>query len=622
MKLKTRIQLGYGFIAVLVLLVGGSSVYFTGRLRASSEKILKDNYISILAAEGMTDALDVMDKAQAVQLLSSEKAASEKEFVSGQSAFLNHFAKEENNITEVGEKELVQQLRSDFESYVSLCAESRTASDKTAAYFSLQPQYRRVKADCLAVLAMNQAALTSRNDAAKRMADAAEFYTLLIVAVSMAVAVFAAIKNPALLVTPIEELTEKIQAIASKNYSQRLDVKRTDEIGTLAASFNTMAGRLEAYEQSNVSALIAEKKRSEAIVKSMSDAIFVLSADYKIILLNAVAAELFGLSQEDAVGKDVAEVSKYNNLVSNLTKELEAAETATATKPPNYLRIYYRGKEEFFVKDVVKVFDSDAGGEALGFIISLKNVTGFKELDEAKSGFVATVSHELRTPLSAMNMSLRLLQDARIGSLNAEQQRLIEATKQEVKRLMRIVGELLELSRAEVGADIMKLQAVRPENIIDAAITPMLLQADQKKIHLDVKHDDILPAVRADVNKIAWVVINLISNAIRHTPEGGNITLTAKRDGDTVRFDVADTGTGIKPQYLSKIFDKFFQVRQGDAGGHTGVGLGLAISKEIITAHGGKIWVESELGKGSVFSFMLPVATQTVMLDYTAEQAD
>ncbi|MFI5264954.1 MAG: sensor histidine kinase, partial [Candidatus Kapaibacterium sp.] len=174
-----------------------------------------------------------------------------------------------------------------------------------------------------------------------------------------------------------------------------------------------------------------------------------------------------------------------------------------------------------------------------------------------------------------------------------------------IRRLLRIVSDLLELSRAEVGAELMHMLSVAPENIVDAAVTPTMLQADQKEVHLEIDLPQNLPAVKADESKVAWVLINLLSNAIRFTPPNGKVTLRISGSDGKVEFSVADTGVGIEPQNLSRIFDKFFQASTKQAEHHTGVGLGLAISKEIIEAHGGKIWAESEFGKGSTFRFFL-----------------
>ncbi len=207
-----------------------------------------------------------------------------------------------------------------------------------------------------------------------------------------------------------------------------------------------------------------------------------------------------------------------------------------------------------------------------------------------------------------MNMSLRLLQDERIGEMNDEQLRLTGAMKEEVKRLLKLVNELLDLSRIESGGDMLNFREVRAEELIDAAITPMLMQLEQKNIELETAIEESIPPVKADPNKIAWVLINLLNNAVRYSPEGAAIQLKVKRVDNKIVFSVKDHGAGIEPQYISRIFEKFVQVKTKNVESlNRGVGLGLAISKEFVNAHGGEIWVKSEVGKGSEFSFSLPV---------------
>jgi len=299
-----------------------------------------------------------------------------------------------------------------------------------------------------------------------------------------------------------------------------------------------MSNKLEEYEKTNIEKYIAEKKRAEAIVKSMRDGILVTDETDKVVIVNGVSEELFGISENNIIGKSIYEISNYNNLMKTVSQDLSGNEVIpnSSGKNKNYFRIFYKDKEEFFLKEIIKVYDENKINN-LGAIILLKNVTGFKELDEIKSGFVATVSHELRTPLTAMSMSLRLLKDKRIGILNDEQSKLIDAMKLEVKRLLKIVNELLNLSRIESGNEIMKFQTVSIEDIFHASVTPMLMQFENKRINFKMDVEKNIPLIKADVNKIAWVLINLLSNAVRYTPEGGDISLSSiKRNSEGSGF--------------------------------------------------------------------------------------
>ena len=272
----------------------------------------------------------------------------------------------------------------------------------------------------------------------------------------------------------------------------------------------------------------------------------------------------------------------------------------------NYLRIINKDKEEFYLRDYTDVLD--ANGNRIGVIIVLKNVTGFKELDEIKSGFVATVSHELKTPLAAINMSLRLLNDSRIGELNAEQKKLTEEMKNEIRRLLKMVNELLNLSKIESDEEAYNYQFISVDELIDASVTPMLMQFEQNKVEFNFKIEKNLPKLKIDVNKIAWVIINLLNNAVRYTKTEGKITLSVSRENEFIKFSLKDNGIGIKPEHIGRIFQKFVQLNKSNMENqYKGVGLGLAIAKEFIEAHKGTIKVISEYNKGSEFIFYLPV---------------
>lgn len=607
-KLKTLFLLGYLLLGIIAVMLGAAGVYFIEKLSNTPDKILNDNYGSILAAQNMIDELDNMDNAVITFVAGrKEKVLADSLFRAAKSRYFENLSKCERNITEPGEEELLVLLKKRSLEYTA-SFENNLAGLNTIDHYDelIAPEYAALKKDCYMLLNLNHKGMLSRRDETVKISESAEIYMLVISAISLIILVIAVIKVPALVAGPLEQFAAKVEAISDKKYSARMEVNSTNELGKLALSFNRMAEKLEEYERTNIELLIAEKKRAEAIVKSMIDGIIVLDENMNVILVNNTGAELTGMSEKDILGRDARSISESNGLIRNLTGELMNPEPGKNRL--NYLRIVFREKEEFFLKEIVKVNDDSLPGKMLGYIIILKNVTGFKELDELKSGFVATVSHELRTPLSAMNMSLRLLQDERIGEMNDEQLRLTSAMKEEVKRLLKLVNELLDLSRIESGGDMLSFRQVRTEELVDAAITPMLMQLEQKNIELETIVEENIPAVKADANKIAWVLINLLNNAVRYSPENSKILLSVKKDTGRIIFTVKDYGSGIEPQYLSRIFEKFVQVKSKNVESlNRGVGLGLAISKEFVNAHGGEIWVKSEVGKGSEFSFSLPV---------------
>ena len=292
------------------------------------------------------------------------------------------------------------------------------------------------------------------------------------------------------------------------------------------------------------------------------------------------------------MGKYSADVAVHNDLMRTLLQDGVKKE----------LKIYADNKESYFNKDVLNVMNSE---EVIGQVIVLKNITPFHELNEAKTNFIATVSHELKTPISSIKMSAQLLSDNRVGNLNEEQNELIKSITDDSERLLKITSELLNMSQVETGNIQLKLQPVAASAIVQQAVEAVLFKAQQKQVTIKINADDNLPMVNADQEKTAWVLINFLTNAIKFSPEHAAVEINTTRKNNLVEFTVRDTGKGIEEKYLPKIFDRYFKV---PGSSKTGTGLGLAISKEFIEAQGGSIRVQSEIGTGSSFSFLLNIA--------------
>jgi signal transduction histidine kinase len=239
-----------------------------------------------------------------------------------------------------------------------------------------------------------------------------------------------------------------------------------------------------------------------------------------------------------------------------------------------------------------------------------------RKIDAMKSEFVSVASHELRTPLAAIKNAVQLMLSGKTGEINENQERFLSMADRNINRLTNILNNLLNLSRIESGKTELKFENITLKKIIDLTASSLRPQADVKSIQIKVEVPDQLPAVYGDPEKIEQILINLIGNAIKFTPDGGKIIITAKYlpkekeggYGDKVAVSVKDTGIGIPPEHLEPIFEKFHQVESSLKRSVTGTGLGLAITKGLVEAHQGRIWAESEMGKGSAFTFTLPLA--------------
>lgn len=558
--IKSKLAVGLTFLFIAILTLGIVSILFINRLSSDSEAILKDNYNSLIYANSMLKALDDMPK--------NPSAITD---------FENNLIKQEKNITETGEDIATRDLRNDFEQVKKHPADTAYYSD--------------VRKQIYLITDLNQSALKRKDVQAENTSKQATTWVAIIASILVLTAFSFIINFPGYIANPIKTLTEGIKEIANKNYSQRVYFSSGDEFGELANAFNQMASRLDDYENSNLSKLIFAKKRIETIIGQMNDAIVGLDASKNILFINSIAESLLGLKSEDIVGKYAPDVALTNDLLRNLLVK---------DSKEYLIKIVIDGKENFFNKEYKNVMNND---EAIGEVVVLKNITYFKELDLSKTNFIATISHELKTPISSIKMSLKLLNDERIGKVNKEQSQLVENINEDADRLLKITGELLDLTQIESGKIELHKQNVLPKEIIEIAVDATQLQAQQKNVTLEIVCDATNPKVEADPEKTSWVLINLISNAIRYSPENEKVTISVKNDNGNVVFAVKDLGKGIDKKYQEALFTRYFRVPGSTQ--ESGTGLGLAISKEFIESQGGQIWMDSSPGTGTVFQFKL-----------------
>jgi PAS domain S-box-containing protein len=499
--------------------------------------------------------------------------------------FETNLKKQLANITETGEDKVTYNLQKSFQ----LLEKNR--SDET-----IKAQIRQ---DIFEIMKLNMNAIKVKSDIAKRTAETANLWIAVVGTLCFLIAFNLLINLPNNIANPIKELTESIKQIANRNYSERVHFQSHNEYGDLARSFNTMAEKLEEYSNSSLHKLTFEKKRLETLINNMHDPIIGLDNQGLILFVNNEALKIIGLKQEEVIGQLATTLALKNDLMKSLIiNELESPKA-------HPMKIYADGKESYFEKENVNITIKPTGEDQLidiGNVIILRNITIFKELDFAKTNFIATVSHELKTPISSIKMSLQLLESTSTGTINEDQKQLIDSIKDDSQRLLKITGELLELSQVETGNIQLNIEKSNPYDIVNYAIEAVKVQAEQKQIELIIKAENDLPEVKADSEKTGWVLINFLTNAINYSSNQSQIVVKLKNQNHQVLFQVIDKGKGIDKRYQSKVFDKYFQI----PGSHkSGTGLGLAISKEFIEAQNGTIEVESELGLGSTFSIGL-----------------
>ena len=573
MKIKTKLSLSVGFLFLLIILLIGVSINYINAISKDTQNILVANYNTIDYARQMLIALD-------------EDLAEPKTI----KRFEENLIKQQSNVTEVGEKELTTQLTNDFNKL-----------KQNVADVSVLRTIRKSLAD---IMLLNMQAIQRKSTIAESTAKNATTIIAITGTFCFLLAFILLLNLPGSIANPIKELTESIKEIAARNYSKRVNFESHNEFGDLAKSFNTMAEKLEEYNSSILAKLLMEKKRIEILINKMHNPVIGLDENKKVLFINNEALKITGLKQEETIGKSAKEIIKTNDLMKNLIADLDPsnAQPSAANTP---LKIYADNKESFFEKEIIKIEitpTAETDAKYIGDVILLQNITAYKELDFAKTNFIATVSHELKTPIASMLMSLQLLENEKIGGINAEQKNLLLNIKDDTSRLLKITGELLNMTQVETGNIQLSILPADPKEILHYAINANKTKADQKQIKFEIDCSDGIPKVLADNEKTAWVLTNLISNAIRYSYDDSTIILTVKEIGNQVQFSVRDTGQGIAPQYKEKIFDRYFRIPGTKK---EGTGLGLSISKEFIEAQGGQIALESEYGAGSTFSVTL-----------------
>ena len=532
-------------------------------MSADTRNILADNYNSLLYSRRMLDALERID---------SDPSA--------QADFEKNLGLQKKNITEVDENVATSHLVAQYE---------QLAKERN------EENIRRVRLALNQVMSLNMASIYRKSQVAESTSQKALFWIWGIGLSCMVVAFAFLIRFPRSINTPIRMLMDGIMEIANHNYEKRLDLAKYDEFEGVAKSFNRMAERLTEYRKSTLADIIQGKKYIEAIVNSITEPIIGLDRDRKILFANNEALTILNLKRENVIGKSASELSLRNDLLRRLVRELIQP---SEKKEP--LKIYADNKESYFQVQYIpiRVLENGEAEVYVGDVILLKNITEFKELDSAKTTFISTISHELKTPISAIMMSLKLLEDARVGAMNDEQKALAESIKESSNRLLEITSELLKMTQVEAGKLQLNLKITKPIELIEYAIKANQVQADRFNCHIEVEYPEKISKLFVDSEKIAWVLTNLLSNAIHYTPENGRIIIGARQQGHSVEIYVQDFGKGIDPRYHQSIFDRYFRVPGTKV---QGSGLGLAISKDFVEAHGGTLSVDSAVGKGSTF---------------------
>ncbi len=606
--LRAKVAAGFTVLVIINVIVSVWSIYNFDQLTQAITKMIKQNYQNVIATQNMLMDLERDNSAQLV-MLNGYVDLGYKQFQDNHSDFFIWYQQAVNsNVSQRG----MQILNNIKKNYAEFAAATDSLRDVLMThgqvyaqdfhYRNVLPLSNQIKDGCFQLLDMNHNAMVATDTKASDISNQATVAVLGAALLAIVLSIVASWQFSQYILEPAEKLTDTVRKLGRGYLDVRATINSNDEIGELAREFNRMAERLKKYDELNIEKLISEKRKSEAIVGTISDPIVVADRDGKIVLMNQLAENIFDVSEEASIGEQFQSVIKNTDLNKYVKRYLDGENSVNI---PPYFQLRFNGEDRYFR---IKLNSStDAAGKVAGVILILQDVTQFKELDKMKSDFMARVSHEFRTPLTSINMTLDILKDAHIGHVNKRQHELLVAAKQDAERLTKLVRELLELSRLESGKIQLKEDKIDTKSLIDFSVQPVLLQFTDKSVQLVVNADDTIPEFVADFQQLSWVVSNLVTNALRFTDPGGSVTVDATSDGEDLIVAVRDTGCGIEPAEMEKVFDKFVQVQDSSNPSPGSVGLGLSIAKEIVELYGGRIWVDSRVGSGSVFTFSIPI---------------
>lgn len=420
------------------------------------------------------------------------------------------------------------------------------------------------------------------------------------------------------LTSSIRKLQQSASLLEKGQLNANIDIKSGDEIENLSHSFAGMVNQLLQRELS----LQKEKRETNTILQSLTDGVVALDQSGKIIAFNKAAEKVTGFTNLDVMGKQVDEIlhfysaseimkfSEYSQQIEQNIKKLKDEGLRLSTKEGQKISM------SITVSPVV--FEAQKNG----FIIAFHDISKERDLEEMKLDFVSMAAHELRTPLTAIRGYASLLQMQNAKQLDSSGKELIKRLVVSGENLGNLIENLLSVSRIERSMFSVDLRPVDLATTVRNVIDNVRPQANTKKQTVTAFVPDELPVVFADAFRIGQVILNFVANAVNYTQEGGIITVRAEEKDNALQISVTDTGRGIAKDAMQKLFTKFFRVSGSLEQGAKGTGLGLYISKSIIEMHGGKIWVESELGKGSMFAFTLPIAKPEDIAKYQQAKID
>lgn len=601
--LKGKFLVVYLFLVFILVVIGVTSIVNIYVLSKNIQGLMTDNYKSINAANYMSEALEEQNLA-ILTYININKHEGIESFHKYSNDFNKWYQVENSNITEEGEKQLVEKINSLYVKYMALFSklqEVTAVDDSRTIYFydeEVYPAYTNLKNTIKDMANINEKAMFHSKESVIKSSQKSMYMIIIISTVSVIGGFAVAWISLKKFLNPLYTLRDNIKALKEGELDKQTKIVSEDEIGELSKEFNDMTRRLLQFEQSTLGKLLAEKNKSLAIVKSISDPILVMDIDYKVLLINDAFEKLFNIEEKNILNKYFLEVIRNGELYDYI-KNIYNIEEKVQQKI-----FYFNHCNKDYYYNVLVTNLKQEEDKRYGLVVLFQNITELKEIEKLKGDFIATVSHEFKTPITSIMMGASLIGDKAAGGLNKKQKEILSTITEETEKLLNLVNNLLNLYKLESKKSVFKIEECSIEAIVENSVKSFANEAIERNINLEYNIIGNNFKVRVDFDKTAWVLNNLIANALKFTNPGDEILIRSFIKENNICISVKDTGCGIPENYVEKVFEKFVQVEGTE---HRGTGLGLAIAKEIVEAQGGEIWCESKIGQGSTFTFTLPV---------------
>ncbi|GMW00252.1 MAG: hypothetical protein AMXMBFR84_13900 [Candidatus Hydrogenedentota bacterium] len=604
--IRQKLLLGFAGILVTIGVIGGLTMLQISRLGDAIDTILRENYRSVIACQEMKESLERIDSGILFTLLDYEEQG-DRLIDDHVQKFQSALDVELNNITIPGEREKAEHVRELFGEYVHILEsardKSKPAQDRQTAYFeSLLPHFYEIKSSAQSILDLNQSNIHEANNLAREEAAAAMRRMSLAFLVCASVAVLFGYLIHVWVLSPIRVLTQSALDIKQGNLDLVLPVRSTDELGQLSETFNEMAASLRSVRRAEQLELRRRKEGTENVFKALPATVAVLDLEGRVEVATESAARHFGLEQ----GRRVRDAG-LDWLPPLIAKAFIERRVIEQSDGEGVIQRFIDNEEHFFKPVIMPIPVGPHSGEVTGVAVMLRDVTYAQEQAELKQDAIATVSHQLKTPLTSLRLSLHLLLNDQVGVLNEKQVELVLAARDDCDRLSGIVCDLLDIRQMQSGKSAMEFEVVKAHSLTRDAVDAFLTEATDKGIALVNRAGVDVPSVLADADRMKHVFSNILSNAIRCTTAGGEISVDCEANEGMVKFSISDTGAGMSKDEAAHAFEPFYRADGQPKG--TGAGLGLTIARQIVAAHGGSIGVESELGHGTTVWFTLPAAS-------------